>query len=70
MIVTSPELAEEVAAIAERDMSPANSWRVLMDENGKLSWESDAGVVSRQPALSSWQRVQAWFFKILPEGQL
>ncbi len=70
MIVSSPELAEEVAAIAERDMSPANSWRVLMDENGELSWESDAGVVTRQPALSSWQRVQAWFFKILPEGQL
>jgi len=70
MIVTSPELAEEVASIAERDMSPANSWRVLMDENGDLSWKSDAGVVTRQPALSNWQRVQAWFFKILPEGQL
>jgi len=70
MIVTSPALAEEVAAIAERDMFPANSWRVLMDENGKLSWESDAGVVTRQPAQSSWQRVQAWFFKIVPEGQL
>ena len=70
MIVTSPELAAEVAAIAERDMAPANSWRVLMDENGKLSWESDAGVVTRQPAQSSWQRVQAWFFKIVPEGQL
>ena len=70
MIVSSPELAEEVAAIAERDMSPANSWRVQMDEKGKLSWESDAGVVTRQPALNGWQRVQAWFFKILPEGQL
>jgi putative cardiolipin synthase len=70
MIVTSPALAEEVAAIAERDMAPANSWRVRLDENGKLLWESDAGVVTRQPAQSAWQRVQAWFFKIAPEGQL
>jgi putative cardiolipin synthase len=70
MIVASPALAEEVAAIAERDMAPANSWQVRLDENGKLLWESDAGVVTRQPAQSWWQRVQAWFFKIAPEGQL
>ena len=70
MIVTSPALAEEVAAIAERDMAPANSWRVRLDENGKLLWESAEGTVTRQPAQSGWQRVQAWLFKIVPEGQL
>jgi putative cardiolipin synthase len=70
LIVTSPELAEEVASIAERDMSPANSWRVRLDEKGKLVWESDAGIETRQPAQNAWQRIQAWFFKILPEGQL
>jgi putative cardiolipin synthase len=70
MIVSSRELAEQVAAIAERDMAPANSWRVRMDDDGKLTWESDAGVLTKQPALNSWQRLQEWFFKILPEGQL
>jgi putative cardiolipin synthase len=70
MIVASPGLAEEVAAIAERDMAPANSWRVRMDENGDLSWESSAGIVTRQPANGGWQRFQAWIFKVLPEGQL
>ena len=70
MIVASPEFAEVVAAIAERDMAPANSWHVRLDENGKLFWESDEGTVTRQPAQSGWQRVQAWFFKIVPEGQL
>jgi putative cardiolipin synthase len=70
MIVASPGLAEEVAEIAERDMAPANSWRVRMDDDGNLSWDSDAGVVTRQPALNGWQRVQEWFFKLLPEGQL
>jgi len=70
MIVHSRGLAEEVAAIAERDMDPANSWRVVLDNDGELSWESGAGTVTRQPAQGGWQRVQAWFFKILPEGQL
>jgi putative cardiolipin synthase len=70
MIVSSPGLAEEVARIAERDMDPANSWRVGLDENGKLYWASTAGVVTKQPALNGWQRVQMWFFGILPEGQL
>jgi putative cardiolipin synthase len=70
MIVTSPGLAEEVAAIAERDMAPSNSWRVLLDEDGKLFWESSAGVVTRQPAQNYWQRIQMWFFGIAPESQL
>ena len=70
MIVDSPGLAEEVAAIAERDMELSNSWRVRVDENGELFWESSAGRLTRQPALNSWQRVQMWFFKIAPEGQL
>jgi putative cardiolipin synthase len=70
MIVTSPGLAAQVAAIAERDMSPTNSWRVRLDANGDLVWESAEGTVSRQPAQSGWQRVQAWFFKIVPESQL
>ena len=70
MVVTSPGLAEEVAAIAERDMAPTNSWRVLLDENGELFWESVEGIVKKQPAQSSWQRIQMWFFGIAPEGQL
>jgi len=70
LIVSDPELADQVAAIAERDMAPANSWRVRLDEKDQLVWESDAGVETRQPAQNTWQRVQAWFFKILPAGQL
>jgi putative cardiolipin synthase len=70
MIVTSPGLAEEVAGIAERDIEPANSWQVHLDEHGKLYWESSAGIVTRQPAQSGWQRFQAWLFRIAPEGQL
>ena len=70
MVVTSPGLAEKVAEIAERDMGPANSWQVHLDEHGELFWESVEGIVKKQPAQSSWQRIQMWFFGIAPEGQL
>ena len=70
MVVKSRGLAEEVAAIAERDMDPANSWRVHLDEAGELYWESAEGIVKKQPAQNSWQRIQMWFFGIAPEGQL
>jgi len=59
-----------VATIAERDMGPSNSWRVHLDEDGELYWESTEGIVKSQPAQSSWQRIQMWFFGIAPEGQL
>jgi len=70
MLVSSPGLAEEVARIAERDMGPANSWRVGLDEDGDLYWESAAGRVARQPARSGWQRIEMWFLGIAPESQL
>jgi putative cardiolipin synthase len=70
MIITSRGLAEKVAEIAERDMGPSNSWRLGLDEKGKLFWESSAGVVTRQPAQNGWQRFQMWLFGIVPEGQV
>ena len=70
IIVHSPGLARELVGIAERDMSPFNSWRVRLDDKGKLYWESSEKTVHRSPALSGWQRVQEWFFGIAPEGQL
>jgi hypothetical protein len=70
MVVTSSGLAEEVAEIAERDMGPANSWQVHLDEDGELYWEAAEGIVKKQPAQNSWQRIQMWFFGVAPEGQL
>ena len=70
MIVTSAEFAEEVARIIERDMEPANSWRVHLDEEGELYWESDEGIVHRQPARSGWQRIEGWFLGLTPRDQL
>jgi len=70
MIVSSPGLADEVAALIERDMQPINSWRVGLDADGDLVWVSSAGTVSKQPARNGWQRFEAWFMGIVPESQL
>jgi putative cardiolipin synthase len=71
LVISSPGLAAEVAEIAERDMAPANSWQVHLDEGGELYWEStEEGIVEKQPAQNSWQRIQMWFFGIAPEDQL
>ena len=66
LVVEDPVLGEELANIIERDMGPNNAWRVNIDENGKLYWESSAGVVYRQPVRSFWQRIEDGFFSLLP----
>ncbi len=66
VIVDSPALGRALAAAMERDMSGANSWRVVLADDGSLRWTSDAGERSLQPARDAWQRVQNLLFKLLP----
>ena len=70
MIVASPALAEEVAAIAERDMAPANS----LAGSTRREWKAALGVGrGRGHPAAGAERLAAdaaWFFKIAPEGQL
>jgi putative cardiolipin synthase len=65
-VIDSPELAEELAWLIERDMQPENSWQVQLDDAGKLKWVSSDAVVTRQPARNWWQRVQDVFFMMFP----
>jgi len=69
MIVESPGLAEQVAQIMERDMDPANSWQAHLDDKGKLYWQCDEGIVTRQPARNWWQRVEVWIMGIAPGSE-
>jgi putative cardiolipin synthase len=64
--VESPELADRLAALIERDISPEAAWRVRFDERDRLRWESSAGVMKNQPALGVMQRVAAFFINLLP----
>ncbi|MFC1534125.1 phospholipase D-like domain-containing protein [Thermodesulfobacteriota bacterium] len=60
LIITSPELADQIITAFKRDIDPKNSWRVLLDENGSVIWKSRAGTRKSQPAKNIWQRIQDW----------
>jgi putative cardiolipin synthase len=60
------EFAARVAALIERDIDPANAWRVRMDEEGWLTWSSSDGVVRRQPAQGFVQRAMEFLLNLLP----
>jgi len=68
--VHSEEFAARVLANMEKDFDPANSYRVTLDEHGKLTWtaEGPAGpeVWSRDPGASWWQRVGARLISWIP----
>jgi hypothetical protein len=55
-----------VGALINRDISPANAWRVTMDEEGWLTWTSGDEVVHRQPAQGFVQRTIEFLLNLLP----
>jgi putative cardiolipin synthase len=66
MLIEDPVLAREVMLELEEDMSPNNAWRVTLDEEDRLVWESAAGKVYRQPARGFGQRIADFLYSLLP----
>lgn len=48
------------------DFLPQNAWHLRRSEAGNLQWVSDVEVLDSQPAASFMQRIEDWFFAILP----
>lgn len=66
VVVDSVPLALELAGIMEHDMQPANAWRVTVNGSGALRWTADGPPLTRQPARSTWQRMQDMLFMLFP----
>jgi len=66
VFIHSPGLATALAGLIERDMLPANSWRVEVAADGTISWSHDDETVTRQPARNFWQRVLDVIFMAFP----
>jgi putative cardiolipin synthase len=62
LIIDSPTLAEAAAQEFMEELKPENSYRVLLDDEGRIFWQSGDTIITKEPARSSWQRFQAWFF--------
>jgi len=69
VVVESRELGEALARIMERDMSPKNSWQVLLDDDGEPYWVSSGEVLKTQPARGGMQRAMNVIFKMFPKDQ-
>jgi len=67
--VDSPALAEDLAALLERNMSPQNGWHVQMDGEGEITWVNDEETLTSQPARDGSQRIMNEIFKIAPAEQ-
>jgi putative cardiolipin synthase len=66
VIGDGPAFAARVAALINRDIAPANAWRVTMDEEGWLTWTNGDEVVRRQPAQNFLQRTIEFLLNLLP----
>lgn len=67
--VNSPGLAEDLARVMERDMSPANAWQVFLDDKGKPYWVNSDKTVYKQPARNGNQRIMDKIFMMFPKDQ-
>ena len=75
LYIESPELAEKLTAYMATGVLPANSYRVLLDPNGEIVWETvkDGQQVRYrdEPEASFRRRFLAGLWKLLPiESQL
>jgi putative cardiolipin synthase len=67
VLVNSPELAGEVAALFERWASPALAYEVTRGENGGLVW---TGGFTTEPGAGFWRPLGAKLFSLLPIDSL
>ncbi len=71
LLIDDEELTRTVLSGIQRDLQPQNSWRVTVDEEERLRWESSDRVTYSQPAYSFWQRFKDFIFTPLPiENQI
>lgn len=72
VIVESPALAGQLAAVIEEDMRPENAWRLELGEAGDYGEESEvlwvAGdkTLRHQPARGAWQLFKDFLFGFFP----
>ncbi len=70
LLIDSEEFAEKVLEIMETDLDPANSYRVTLDEKGKLVWTAEGPngpiIWHKEPETTAWQRFTSRFLRWIP----
>jgi putative cardiolipin synthase len=66
LLIESPALNTDLRQALEPDFTLRNAWSLRLDENGDMTWISDAGVIDHQPEPSYMRRIEDWFLSLLP----
>ena len=74
LVVSSTEFAQQVLEVMEKEFDPENSYRLYLNEDGKLRWElqNPDGTITtftHDPGASIWKRMAARFLSWLPIEQ-
>jgi len=65
LIISEPFNAKLREAV-DIDFSGKNSWRLELQKDGSVHWVAEGERLTSQPATSSMQRLEDWFFSLLP----
>ena len=66
LLVESKALGERLKGIVGPDYDSANAWQLNIDQHGRVSWVSDYITLDSMPAAGFMQRIEDWFFSLLP----
>jgi putative cardiolipin synthase len=66
LLVSSRPLNAALREAVERDFADGNAWSLRFDSEGRVNWVSGEDVLAAQPADSTLQRIEDWFFAQLP----
>jgi len=67
LIIDSPQLGEKLASHIDEILKPENSWEIILDEKGRMTWKgNEAKALRRQPARGGRQRLIDTIARWLP----
>jgi putative cardiolipin synthase len=70
LLIDSEEFAAKVLEVMEADFDPANSYRLTLNEKGKLEWTAEGPdgpeVWHKEPGTSAWQRFKVRIMSWIP----
>jgi putative cardiolipin synthase len=71
LVISNKEFAQKVVSVMNRDFDPENSYRLYLNEKGKLRWEiknpdGSITIYTHDPGASIWKRMGARILSWMP----
>jgi putative cardiolipin synthase len=66
LMIRSAELNQNLRELIAHDFKLSNAWRLEKRDGGNIVWVGDSVTRKEPPSASAWQRLEGWFFGLLP----